>query len=119
MPGEDIDGSINHTEKVLIRMGHGIMIGGSKNLEFLLEFHQLKEHRFGFIGHRRIELHNGFNDVVDGIFERFSWVNWCVIRYRGGGVAGERRRKIKSGCLVHTRWILDNGPGVQGRRGFR
>ena len=86
-------------------MGYGILVGIGSNLEFLPEFHQLKEHRFGFIGHRRIELQNGFNDVVDGIFERFSWVNWCVIRHRGWSVAGNIIRKRNTGCWVYTERI--------------
>ena len=43
---------------------------------------------------------NGLNDVVDGLFERLSWFNWCVNRHRGGSVVGGSIRIMISGSWV-------------------
>ena len=100
--GKDLDWSSNSAEKVFDQMGHRILVGGSIKLEFLLEFCQFKEHRFGFIGHRISEVWNGLNYVVDGIFERISWLNWCVGRLRGESEYGDRISNSKSNCWVYT-----------------
>ena len=100
MPCEDLDRRINSAEKVFDRVGHGILVGGSSNLEFLPEFLHLKEHCFGFIGHISIKVWNGLNTFVDGVFERISWLNWCVSRKWGWSVTGIIRRVNKSG-----RWV--------------
>ena len=52
VPVEDLDWSIKCTEKLFVWIGHGKFVGGGSKLEFLPEFRQLKEHRFGFVGHR-------------------------------------------------------------------
>ena len=49
MPGEELGHSSNHVEKLLSRMGNDSLVGRSSKLEFLPEFRQSKEHRFGFI----------------------------------------------------------------------
>ena len=73
--GEDIYRSSNHTDKVFSLIGYKILVGVGINLEFLSEFRQLKEHRFGFVGHKISEVWNGLNDFVDGIFERLGWLS--------------------------------------------
>ena len=72
MPGKELDKSSNQEEKVFYRMGPGSLVGGSRNFEFLPEIHQLKDHLFGFVGHRSSEIWNGITDVFDEIFECFS-----------------------------------------------
>ena len=49
-------------------MGHISLVGGGRNLDLLPEFHQLKDHRFEFVGQRISEVWNGLNDVVGGKF---------------------------------------------------
>ena len=60
VPGEDIDW------KLFSRMGHVRLVVGSSKLEFLPDLRQLKEHRFGFTGHRSSEVCNVLNYVIDG-----------------------------------------------------
>ena len=93
-------------------MGHVRVVGGSSNLELLLEFHQFNEHRLGFIGHISSEVCNGINDVIDGFFERLGWVDLCVSRYRGESVSGYSRNKIKSGRWVYTGRVWYSGPDI-------
>ena len=81
-------------------MVHVSKVGEGSKSELLLEFRQLKEHRFGSVGQRSSEVCNGLNDVVDGIFECLSCFNRCVNRHRGGSVAGDNRRVRNSG-----RWV--------------
>ena len=100
VPGEELDWISKSTEKVFAQIKHGRLVHEIINLEFLPEFHQLKEKIFGFIGHSSSQVWNDFSDVVDGIFECHSWFNWCVNRHRGGIVAGEIKNIINSG-----RWV--------------
>ena len=83
-PGEQFDRRSNYADKVFAWMGHGILVGGGRNLEFLLEFRYFKDYRFWIVWYIISEVQNGLNDVADGIFERLSWLNWCVDRHRGG-----------------------------------
>ena len=72
VPVEELYWSSNRMEKVFSQMGHGRFVDGSTNFEFLLEFCQLKEQFFGLIGHKRSEVWNVINDVIDRIFEHLS-----------------------------------------------
>ena len=83
-----------------VRMVSGRLLGGGSNIEFLLELLQLKEHIFGSVGHIISEVCNGLNDVIDGIFECLSWLNWCVNRLRGASVAGGSISMSMRGCWV-------------------
>ena len=65
--GEELDRIINYADKLLARMGHVSLLGGSSNTGFLSERCKSKEHHFGFIGYRSIEVWNGLNDVFDNI----------------------------------------------------
>ena len=47
VPGEELEHNSTCVEKVFAHMGHGILVGGGRNLELLMEFRQLKEHRLG------------------------------------------------------------------------
>ena len=82
VPHEKLDSISNQAEKLFDWMGHGILVGGGSNNDLLTEFRQLKEHPFGFAGHRKIEIWNGLNDAVGSIFERLSWFNWFVNKHR-------------------------------------
>ena len=100
-PGEEVDRISNCAENVSAWMGHGGLVGGSKNLELLPEFRQFKEHLFWFIGNRISEESYDLNDIISDSLEHLSWVNSCVSRNRGYSVAGETRRKRKSGWWVY------------------
>ena len=75
VPGEELYWISNCPEKLFDQMGHGGLVSGSRNLEFLPEFRHMEEYCFGFIGHRSIEEGNGLNDVVGDSFELLSWFN--------------------------------------------
>ena len=96
MHGEELGWISNRAEKVFYRMRHERLVYGISNLEFLTDFSQLKEKSFGFIGHRRSEVWNSLNDVVDKIIECLSWFNWCVSIHRGANVDWDTSRKSKS-----------------------
>ena len=72
---EELQRSSNFWQRVFARMGRGGLVVGISILEFLPEFLQLEYQYLRFIGNRSSEEGNGLNDVVDGIFELFSWVN--------------------------------------------
>ena len=80
VPGKDIYWRSNRTENVFSQMGHGVLVGRSSNLDFLMMFCELKDQYFGFIGHRRSEERNDPNDVVKDIFEQLSSFDWWVNR---------------------------------------
>ena len=49
VPDEELYWISNRAEKVFYWMGHGSLLDGGRNLEFLPEFHQFKENRFGVV----------------------------------------------------------------------
>ena len=100
VPVEELYCSSNRAEKLFDKMGHGSLVGGRSNLEFLTEFRQLKYHRFWSIGNINSEVWNGINDFVGGVLKRLSWFNWCVNRHRGLIVSGGSIRISKSGSWV-------------------
>ena len=106
--GEDFDWSSNRVQKAFDRMGHGRLVGGGSNLEFLPEFCQLKEHCFEFVGYISRDIKNVLNDFIDRIFECLNWFNWCVIRHRGGSVGGNSIRMRDSGRWVQPGRIRDS-----------
>ena len=102
MPCEDLDRRINSAEKVFDRVGHGILVGGSSNLEFLPDFLHLEEHCFVFIGNSISEKVNGLNDVAGDRFRLFSCVNQCVVSHMGCNVVGDSRKERNSGRWAWT-----------------
>ena len=100
LPGKELDWSSNNSQKVFTCMGQGSLVCKTSNLEFPLEFRQLKDQCFGFLGHRSSEVWNGINNAADVIFERLGWFNWCGNRHIGGSVSRDSRRIRNSGFWV-------------------
>ena len=114
LPGEDLEHSSNHTQKVFSRMKHVSLVVGNIILEFLPEFLHLEEHCFGFMGHRISEGGNGTYYVVVISFEQLSGLNRSVGSGRGWIFSGDIIRENNSGIWVWNGRVQGRGHEVQG-----